>query len=145
MDKTRFVFPRQDEKHDGVNSAMVLGIIAAPVDRQSLKETLNGAGWGVKLCESLKEARRMVPGAAVVLCDEKLPDGTWRDLLPEPAAESRKPAIIVASRLADERLWIEVLDRGGHDLLPTPLRAEDVIRSVEAACVSLPRSKKSAL
>ncbi len=37
-------------------------------------------------------------------------------------------AVIVASRLADEHLWVEVLNLGGHDVLLTPFDRNELFR-----------------
>jgi DNA-binding response OmpR family regulator len=40
----------------------------------------------------------------------------------------------VTSRLADERLWVEVVNLGGFDVLAQPFYTREVLRSVNAAC-----------
>ena len=47
-------------------------------------------------------------------------------MLDELEALQDAPWLIVSSRLADERLWAEVLNRGGYDLLATPFDADEV-------------------
>ena len=44
------------------------------------------------------------------------------------------PALIVTSRLADERRWAEALNLGAWDVLAKPLDRREVLRSVRAAC-----------
>jgi hypothetical protein len=41
--------------------------------------------------------------------------------------------VFVVSRVADRYLWDEVVRNHGYDVLPKPLRREQVIRSVELA------------
>jgi hypothetical protein len=41
---------------------------------------------------------------------------------------------IVASRLADEHMWAEVLSLGGFDLIAAPFELEDVLRVSMTAC-----------
>jgi FixJ family two-component response regulator len=41
--------------------------------------------------------------------------------------------LIVASRLADERLWAEALNLGAWDVLAKPFNHIEVIRSVKSA------------
>jgi len=65
---------------------------------------------------------------AVVMCDQHLPDGSWKDLLEVMASVSDPPPLVVTSRLADERLWAEVLNLGGYDLLTRPLDRCEVRR-----------------
>jgi len=44
---------------------------------------------------------------------------------------TRPPLLIVTSRLADERLWAEVLNLGAHDVLAKPFNAEEVVRVLD--------------
>ena len=37
-----------------------------------------------------------------------------------------QPLLVVTSRLADEHLWVEVLNLGGHDVLAKPFQAAEV-------------------
>jgi DNA-binding response OmpR family regulator len=41
---------------------------------------------------------------------------------------------VVVSRNADERLWAEVLNLGGYDLLLKPYNANEVRRTIRGAC-----------
>jgi hypothetical protein len=47
--------------------------------------------------------------------------------------QARPPNLIVSSRLADDRLWAEVLNLGGYDVLARPFNRVEVIRVVQAA------------
>jgi FixJ family two-component response regulator len=68
---------------------------------------------------------------AISECD--LRPATWRELLAETALMPHSPLVIVTSRLADERLWSEVLNEGGYDVLAKPFDRTEVIRVVESA------------
>jgi DNA-binding response OmpR family regulator len=81
--------------------------------------------------EALASIRRFRPW--VVLCDQVLVDGDWRDLLQDLQREETMPPLIVSSRLADDRLWAEVLNLGGYDLLMKPFTAVEVSRVVRLA------------
>jgi len=72
----------------------------------------------------------------VVVCERDLPDGNWRDVLESATRLSHPPAVIVASRLADERLWLDVLVAGGYDVLPRPLDAAEAGRTIVLAHAS---------
>ncbi len=69
----------------------------------------------------------------VLIADSNLPDGTWRDLLRETDTIPSRPRVIIASRLADERMWTEVLDQGGFNVLEKPFVAEELFRVVSLA------------
>ena len=69
----------------------------------------------------------------VVLCEPSLADGTWQDLLADLEGQARRPMLIVCSLLADDRLWAEVLNIGGYDVLMKPFRPVEVTRVVRMA------------
>jgi DNA-binding NtrC family response regulator len=69
----------------------------------------------------------------VVISDQRLADGDWRDLLSDLQKEREGLPLIVSSRLADDRLWAEVLNLGGYDLLMKPFSATEVARVVRMA------------
>ena len=72
-------------------------------------------------------------GYAVLLTASTLPDGDWRDLLHFSLGLWRPPRLIVFCTQADERLWAEVLNLGGFDLLLTPFRSEEVVPALDLA------------
>jgi len=81
--------------------------------------------------EALSFIRRFRPW--VVVCDQILADGDWRDLLSDLQGEQEMPPLIVSSRLADDRLWAEVLNLGGYDLLMKPFAETEVSRVIRLA------------
>lgn len=79
-------------------------------------------------------SRHLARGAvSVILADRDLPDGTWRDLLRLAKSTSPEPRVVVLDRDADDWLWLDVLDAGGFDLLPNPVDAEQLQRTIEGA------------
>jgi CheY-like chemotaxis protein len=69
----------------------------------------------------------------VVICERDLPDGSWRDVLEPLAARGDPPAVIVTSRLADDHLWLEVLNAGGYDVWSKPLDRQEARRTLVQA------------
>lgn len=94
---------------------------------------------------SCGEARRLLYKTAVqvVICERDLPDGSWRDILESTAALKDPPAVIVTSRLADDRLWLEVLEAGGYDVLAKPWNGREARRTI-ALARKYHRSRKAA-
>jgi DNA-binding response OmpR family regulator len=70
---------------------------------------------------------------AVAICERDLPDGTWKAVLDQLGRVPAAPSLIVASRLADDALWAEVLNMGGHDVLVKPFEPNEVLWSVTSA------------
>lgn len=60
-------------------------------------------------------------------------NGSWIRALDAVKALPNTPSFILTSRLADERLWVDILNRGGYDLLLQPFDSIEVTRVVAAA------------
>ena len=69
---------------------------------------------------------------AVVLCEENLKKKTWVELLEHVAQMPKAPSLIVASGLADERLWAKALNLGAWDVLAKPFDRTEVIRCIKS-------------
>ena len=69
----------------------------------------------------------------VVIAERDLHDGDWRVVLSCLERQSYGPLLIVVSRLADERLWAEVLNLGGFDVLAKPFAHEEANRVIDHA------------
>ena len=87
-----------------------------------------GARSQVEALEFLRENQ-----AAVAICESELPDGTWRDVLTRFTQMECPPLLVVTSRLADDRLWSEVLNLGGYNVLAKPLNTKEVFHVVGLA------------
>jgi DNA-binding response OmpR family regulator len=113
----------------------ILAVSPAEEDHLLLSHVFSHSNWkygSVRTCAEAVEVLRE-SGVAVVICAAELPDGTWKDLLQRLAGQPVPPRLIVASRLADDRLWAEVLDRGGYDVLGMPFEPPELIRVVSLA------------
>jgi DNA-binding NtrC family response regulator len=55
-----------------------------------------------------------------VISGVSLSDGNWCDLLAHTVRSEVEAKVLVCSAAADERLWSEVIWRGGHDVLVEP-------------------------
>jgi DNA-binding NtrC family response regulator len=99
-------------------------------DRNSLRNILAHSNWKLHEVCGCKEALDLLEEhhLPVVICDRELPDGDWKSLLEQVAELPSAPVLIVCSRHADDKLWAEVLNLGGYDLLPTPFEASEVFR-----------------
>ena len=83
------------------------------------------------LVEGVRHAKSQ--SVTVIVCEREFQDGNWKLLLDEVVRLAKPPRLIVASRFADESLWAEVLNLGGHDVLVTPFDADEVHRVVSYA------------
>jgi DNA-binding response OmpR family regulator len=120
---------------DAIKTETILFVGMAQSDGRSLDKIFLDSNWqshGAGNCQQALEFldQHHVP---VVLAEPELSDGSWRELLNGMASLSAPPNLIVSSRLADERLWAEVLNLGGFDVLMTPFETEEVLRVTFAA------------
>ena len=117
----------------------LLAIPACAEERNFLRTLFSASGWEIHLAQTFQEVlaavrRRRV---GVLLCESKFSDGhCWKDLLNEIQRLEFPPMLIVTDRLADERLWAEVLNLGGYDLLLKPFDPEEILRVVSSAWMS---------
>jgi DNA-binding response OmpR family regulator len=70
---------------------------------------------------------------SVILCERDLMPGTWIDILKHIQPTPHPPYLIVTSKFADERLWLEALNLGAWDVLAKPFDRSEVIRTVKLA------------
>lgn len=114
-----------------------LALVVSPneEDHWALIHILRPAGWAVDTAHSCEEAQRSlaIEPASVVIAERYLPDGHWKVLHNQLMRMEFPPKLIVTSRLADERLWTEVLSLGGFDILAQPFCASEVLRCVNSA------------
>jgi DNA-binding NtrC family response regulator len=69
----------------------------------------------------------------LILYDRDWPNGEWRTAVQTFASSPRRSCVILASRVADDYLWQELIRCGGYDLLAKPFRPDDVARSLKLA------------
>ena len=71
--------------------------------------------------------------AQVVIAQSEGSAWNWKTILDHCQRAVWQPHLIVTSRTADERLWAEVLNLGGYDVLAQPFNRDEVERVVASA------------
>jgi DNA-binding NtrC family response regulator len=119
----------------------ILFVSPSANDARSLAEILAGVAIKVRHAESLGVAREVLEREAfgAVLTESRLPDGNWEDVV--ALVEKARPgtAVVVTDKLADARLWADVLDSGAYDLLAKPFYSREVQRILCNAVHEPPR------
>ena len=116
----------------------VLLICSRSADRDALRQIFDNSHW-VSLnawtaTDSLRLLERSYCGIPVVICDYASRECDWKVLLQELEKLAIPPRLIVASQVADESLWAEVLNLGAYDLLlGAPFEPEEVLRVTQSA------------
>jgi DNA-binding NtrC family response regulator len=119
----------------GAAPARALLIGVAPEDHALIGSVCDGLGCALHAAASLSEAvaRLRDESFVLVLTAEECVDGDWRDLLRQREGVFAPGRLIVISESPDARLWAEVLNLGGYDVLPKPLRAPELLRVLRRA------------
>jgi DNA-binding NtrC family response regulator len=87
---------------------------------------------GVKVVHAADPKEAAQTSATVILCDADSRRG-WSGMMPEILGRQPKARVILLSRLADERMWVEALNAGAHDLLPNPCPQRNLCSAVKSA------------
>jgi DNA-binding NtrC family response regulator len=95
-----------------------------PVRSRALIQHIEAQGVRVIAVAGRDEAQRILrgsPSVPMVLTDESLPDGDWRDVLHDVTAAGGHAAVVVCTG-PDQPLTLsfELLDRGAFGLLAEP-------------------------
>jgi len=116
-------------------AAPILVVTPNRAARRRLRGALAASGWRVieadGVADAVSAARRQAHGA--ILCDDLVPDGSWKDLLSGLTQEA--PPVIVLTRDGSEALWQEVLDAGGFDLVDDG-EPQEILRVLELAVLT---------
>ena len=115
----------------------ILAVLSTREDRTSLAGIFAQSNWRLRFTRALPQAQTVLGKltVGVVISEACLSDGhCWRELLHEMQKLGDPPPLIVADRLADERLWAEALNLGAYDLLAKPFDPREVLYAVTTAC-----------
>ncbi len=116
----------------GAGILTVLSVSPHKDDHCQLDAIIGHTRWVLLKANRLEAARSLLQDheVSVIVCERDLEPGAWTDLLDYSERIENPPALIVTSRLADERLWSEALNRGAWDVLAKPFHRQEVLRSV---------------
>ena len=119
-----------------VSGAQVTVLAVAPEpERAELRRMLEHSRWTLMEASTVAEAAATLRErlSVVLICDAILPDGTWVELLRLAQNLPSPPPVIVAARGADDELWMQVLNRGGYNVLGKPFSEQEVFEMVSVA------------
>ena len=102
---------------------------------ECLRDIVVSSGWDFLVARGGGHAvsilkKRPIP---IVIFDRDAAGDSWREAFREIAASGDAPCIFLASTVADDYLWQEVVLNRGFDILVKPFRQDQVVRSVNFA------------
>ena len=100
----------------------------AQPDGDALQNILQGLGWDFRGSRSIHQTLVAMRDNRVdiVICNEQLSDGCWKDLLAGFGQLQCPPPLVVIAERFDSNLWAEVLNLGGFDVLLRPLTEKEI-------------------
>ena len=130
LDRVEFPDAAQPE-----TATMLLAVSARREDHVFLKQVFYDTNWELREARTYRDALMILchDRMPVVICESWLPDGNWKDIVSQVAALPDAPRLIVTSGEPDNRLWGEVLNMGGYDVLTRPFDKNELIRAVNRA------------
>lgn len=108
---------------------------------EQLSEILRDWGVKPKSAQTARECLRLMQvrpePTSIVLCEERFADGDWKSLLAQMEGVRGDRRLVVFSRNADLKLWVDVLHWGAIDLLAEPFRADEVLPMLRSALIDI--------
>ena len=135
---------RVHNETNGAAPLTVLAMTASDSDAIQLNEILSRSGWELTIAGALEDALTFLGTrpASIVLFDRDFPGVDWRQAIGSLAKGNCR--VILASFVADDYLWEEVIHCGGYDVLAKPFREDEVIHMIQFAWAALTKSLPSA-
>jgi DNA-binding NtrC family response regulator len=113
----------------------VVAAVVSEQDRHVLASVSGQEVLEVHFVESCDEACAVAKHliAPVILFDRDLPGAEWRTTVKSLAASPHRACVVLMSRVVDDYLRQELIRRGGYEVLPKPLRADNILRVIKLA------------
>lgn len=117
------------------HAAISVLLVSEPGRHAELEAAFGHTRWQLRQTGSAAAALAALRGEEVhvVLCDREFPDGTWVDILQTAGRCTPAVPVIVLADEASQRVWAEVLNLGGFDVLAMPCLQEELYTAVPTA------------
>ncbi len=136
------MFSKRSQTTNAAPPLAVLAILASQNDRAQLESIFEKAGWRIVFANGIEElTAQPMP---IILYDRDLPGADWRQAIQQLAGSQPSRKVILASFVADDYLWEEVIHFGGYDILPKPFRENEVRHVIQFAWAAVTKSLPSA-
>lgn len=93
----------------------------------------------VRTCQEAKAALSLEQLPDIIFAGTSFDDGTWRDVLNIARQVNPRMAVVITTRLADIRLYLDAMEEGAADYIVPPFAAYDVAHVVRSAIQDLAR------
>jgi len=111
--------------------------ICSDANRQAVETAMASWSLDLRFCTTLQEARAALRSGRqpIVLCEEKLPDGSYQDVLKLLGSKLYRTRVVVISETDLDERYKEARAVGAFDVIASPCKRTDVqwivIRAVQ--------------
>ena len=122
-----------NSSHTSAGAVAAVLVSPDPLDHRVFQAYFDSRRWRLFHAWSAEQGREVIAqsASALVIVDEHLPDGDWRDLLSGEGGDSRQ--FLLLADYVDERLWKSAGRRPPFDVVARPLTPHKVSRAVALA------------
>ena len=113
----------------------VLIALADPASRRALSNLLSQHDAEPVFATTVREARAVLARepVALVVCEDSLRDGSYRELLPVARAAKGDVPVVVTSRVDNPEEYLEAMKLGAFDYVAEPFSRAELDRIVHNA------------
>jgi DNA-binding response OmpR family regulator len=132
--RTRSHETRPHERLPGTGLT-IIAVLGEERDRSVVSDFCWHYDWGVFFVPTCEGALNLLADLKpqVILMDRDSAGPNWRPAMSALASASGGACIMLVSKVVDDGLWIEVVLNGGYEVLPKPVRREEICRAVRLA------------
>ena|SRR5436305_1825060 len=112
--------------------AQILIVSSELENRRALNEILTKEGYETVCASRVSDCYQSLAAQkiALIFCDRRLFDGTYRDVVTAARATKQGVRVVVTSRLADWDEYLDALHHGAFDLIASPCQPTDVLWAI---------------
>jgi len=115
----------------------VLVALSDPAGQQAIQNVLPRCGAEPIFASTMREARAVLSQelepVALVVCEDRLVDGNFRELLPVAKAAREEVPVVVTSRIENTEEYLEAMKLGAFDFVVAPFDRSELERIVHNA------------
>ncbi len=129
----------------GQSEITLVALVLGERDRALLSRLADEHRWVIHFARTSAEVWEVLNErkTQIFLFEREGPGTDWRGEIRKVVSASHLVCAILISDVTDDYLWNEVVMWGGHDVLVTPLREENVLRAIRLAWLYWTSAMKS--
>ena len=120
---------------DHIRSLQIVLASARPDDFSALSEILFGSRWELVAVANLEDAEKELHRITlpIVFCDQALAERSLKRAIHHLSRVRRRACVVMLADEFSRRLWAEVVNADGYDLLARPFERDQVVATLLAA------------